>query len=233
MQGTQAWYENPDTGVYFSFELTLDDEEPLDHEAESTKPPWAMFNINFCRPCFFAMEAAIELQAFVERFGKEIEDPQVDGNDTGEYVTHRFVSGWNHGNRFGVRGTLSGPTDGQPPVRPHEELERVWCWNSGRARLQEQVGDDVFVPRINYVRRGGEPASATVWSDGIPTLFPETDGVIVYRKELRPRWLFAPKEGQLPFVRWTELRSYDPSSPLTRSGSTLSRTTSCATTYGP
>ena len=55
LNGKQAWYENEDTGVGFSFDL----EDPLD-ESDDDPFPIAM-NINFFRPSYFILEAEPEV----------------------------------------------------------------------------------------------------------------------------------------------------------------------------
>lgn len=45
----QSWYQNEDTGVYFSFELTPDEVDPA--------PSWVQFNLNYARPRSFVVEA--------------------------------------------------------------------------------------------------------------------------------------------------------------------------------
>jgi hypothetical protein len=53
MKDRQAWYQNDDTGVYFSFEHVEHGDEPAGY--------WVQFNINYARPRFFALEALPEV----------------------------------------------------------------------------------------------------------------------------------------------------------------------------
>jgi hypothetical protein len=102
LNDTQAWYENKDTGVYFSFdygdedfddeEIDDDEEEALDEDdpEEEEFPALASFNLNFCRPSFFVLEAEIEVGQFVRNFDLVIQDPQSDRQ--GEYLSEEFIS---------------------------------------------------------------------------------------------------------------------------------------------
>ena len=64
MKNGQAWYQNEDTGVYFSFELAEGGDE--------TPRCWVQFIINYARPRFFALEALPHVESFVSRFGLSI-----------------------------------------------------------------------------------------------------------------------------------------------------------------
>src|SRR6185295_3902350 len=83
---------------------------------------------------------------------------------------------------------------------------RHWRWNYGRSDLEEQLGDEVFVPRITYVRRDGRVRSAAVWTDAIPIALPEVDLLLLVREELAPRkLLFLRGQPDLACAPWSEL----------------------------
>jgi hypothetical protein len=56
--------------------------------------------------------------------------------------------------------------------------------------LQEEYGELLFVPTIMLATIDGQLRSAVVWGDGIPTLMPQADAVIVVRDEFAPKPLF-------------------------------------------
>ena len=200
VDGTQAWYENEDTGVYFSFDmLDTEDREELGDDSDA----WASFNLNYYRPSFFALEAAIELDAFVERFGAKVSDPQIEGIfDT--YAREPFLHAWDHGNRCGYEAVQSSAGASPPHARPAEELTAIWRWNYGRNALQERIGDGVFVPRICFVTHGGQLVSTTVWGNAVPIVLPKTDSVIVGRDEFAPRGWFR-KKGRTALAHWKDV----------------------------
>ena len=109
----QAFYENEDTGVYFSFDYASDEAETV------------AFNLNYFRPHFFGLEAAPEVAAFISAFNLNIHDPQTDGMGDGPFSVEGFLRGWNAGNRFGYRAVLSQDERPETQVYPTVELERA------------------------------------------------------------------------------------------------------------
>ncbi|MBS0633627.1 MAG: hypothetical protein JSS11_17090 [Verrucomicrobia bacterium] len=179
----QAVYENKDTGVYFIFTLATEGDDEPTHKVS--------FNLNFFRPHFFAREAASELAAVIAAFGFAVHDPQNDGMGDVPFSEEGFQRGWDHGNAFGYRAMLRSKTP--PPVihsRPTAELDAVWRWNWRKAATQDELGDEIFVPRIFWVVGDGKLSSAAVWPDGIPELVPSVDLYFIGRDKLAPRRLF-------------------------------------------
>ena len=207
VQGTQCWYQNEDTGVYFSFDRHPSDAESADAEgeegeaagevADGLEPVDLSFNINYFRPHYFGLEAELELSALTDRFSLLVDDPQNEGMGRGEYSREGFLRGWNAGNLFGHYACVKGMHEGQKSISnpdldalPAAKLEAIWSWNYQRAQLQKELGDDVFVPTIRLVRHEGRPQTFVVWGDGIPEALPEVDLYVLVRDELAPRRLF-------------------------------------------
>lgn len=187
LEGSQAWYENEDTGVYFLFELQNEN----DFEEGETFYP-VLFNMNYFRPFYFANEAEPELNAFVSFFSMVVDDSQTEGMGRGSYNSGKFYSGWKHGNEFGYQSILKD----NPDVYsfPTETLNYIWEWNFHKNTVQESVTDDVFVPSIMLLTYRGDLVSAVVWPDAIPSLIPHVDILIIDRKELAPRRLLKKSE---------------------------------------
>lgn len=186
MNGDQAWYNNENSGVYFSLERSEPGDEP-DSELRAE----AAFNMNLFRPHFFVLEAAPEVEAFIQHFGFAIHDPQAEGMADGPFSTEGFIRSWNEANKFGYRGFVKSSN---PPntvhARPTAQLEAVWRWNLAKEDIQSSLGEDVFVPRIMWITVDGQLASAVVWPDGIATLIPQVDMLIIGREELAPTRFF-------------------------------------------
>ncbi len=204
VENSQACYENEDTGVYFSFEYS--DEQEGDPEAPNGN---VSFNLNFFRPHYFALEAEPEVQSVVNHFGFKIFDPQFNGMDEGPYSRDGFLTGWNHGNEFGYSAMLNS----EKPLeiihsRSGDELESIWKWNYAREKNQNTFGESVFVPKIMFLQIDGNIMSVAVWPDAIPALIPKVDALLIPRQELAPRSLFkkrddicvAPFERALPLL---------------------------------
>jgi len=196
IKGGEAWYENEDTGVYFSFQF-LDDAESGEDSSHG-----AIFNINYYRPHFFGLEAAPEVHAFVERFRLKVHDPQVQGMGDGPYTQESFLRGWNAGNLFGYQAVQSAGS--VPAVYPTIGLDHVWKWNIRRSAMQQQFDDALFVPRILFFKLDNRVITATVWGDAMPILLPKTDYVLVCRKQFAVHQL-DPEAMETCVVPWHKL----------------------------
>jgi hypothetical protein len=185
IDGDQVWYQNADTGVYFSYDVT----GPTDHTNTEHFP--ISLNVNFFRPSYFILEIERELTPLVRDFDLVVFDPQTHGMGEGEYQGDLLISGWNHGNEYAYRTFLDSPDRRRDlACLPRAKLIEIWKWNLGRRVLQEQLGQSKFVPRISFIRLNHEVSSVAIWPDGIPSTIPQVDHLIVPRKELAPkRWL--------------------------------------------
>ena len=192
MKNGQAWYQNEDTGVYFSFELA--------EAGDETPACWVHFNVNYARPRFFILEALPQVQSFVSTFGLTVLDPQIDGMGDGRFDPDGFIRGWEAGNEFGCLA-LAGTGHPRPPTMPAELLNAAWQWNIDRQALQARVGEAAFVPQIMFVASKGSALSAAVWSDAIPVLLPTVDVIFLYRDAYAPRRFFRRKP-DVTFLEW-------------------------------
>jgi hypothetical protein len=197
-QGDQLWYADEDTGVYFSFDVGADDDEPGPEEpaasgGDGLTPTCLSFNLNYFRPHVFGLEAEQELAAVTSRFSLLVDDPQVRGMGRGAFRSAGFLAGWDAGNLAAHRALLSSAHDGHVPLAHHSlpaaTLERAWRWNYDRQGLQDTLGG-VFVPKISFVQQGGAARTFAVWGDAIPVALPDVDLLVLVRDELAPRRLF-------------------------------------------
>lgn len=206
VEGSQAWYQNEDTGTYFVFEYEEQgvSNAPDDDDDDDESPPHqCSFNLNYYRPTVFATEAEPELRALIETFSLTVDDPQLGGMGVGPYQSEGFLEGWRRGNEFGYQAILGQNRTEQVYTLPTIEIERIWLWNLRRAARQAEVGDGLFVPRVVYLDVDGAPQSAVVWPDGIPSVVPRVDLLIVPRQQLAPRRLFS-KTPDRALVTWPE-----------------------------
>ncbi|CBJ41108.1 hypothethical protein (plasmid) [Ralstonia solanacearum CMR15] len=180
-----AVYESRDTGVYFLFEFQASEDDP-------NQLVGASLNVNYFRPHIFGLEAEPEVRAFVEHFQLGVEDPQMHGMGQGPYTAEGFLSGWNAGNAFAYEA-ITAQNKGPFLSCPEAKLEAAWRWNQTKSAVQQKLEERMFVPTIMFANIGGELQSVVVWGDGIPTLMPPTDAIIVVRDELAPKPLFRPR----------------------------------------
>jgi hypothetical protein len=89
MKNDDVVYENRDTGVYFFMRLRSA------RKLFRSSIVSAEFEINYCRPSYFGIEAEKVLSDFVAVFQPRIEDPQIQGMGEGPYSGEGFLSGWN------------------------------------------------------------------------------------------------------------------------------------------
>ena len=202
----QAFYSNDATGVYFYFSYDDGEAVPTTENQPASSDGLrrinVAFSLNYFRPHIFGLEAALELSAFVEKFGVKIDDPQEYGMGRGEFSSEAFVRAWNSGNFYGYRELASRLAEDaqalsgrEKNVLSSEEIERVWRWNYQKAALQASLGGSVFVPTINFVRHRGKVRSFVVWGDAVPIALPMSDLVVLYREALAPFGLFGRKKG--------------------------------------
>lgn len=203
LNGTQAWYENPDTGVTFSFEVNSDDDEVEDDDPAGSYP--VSFNMNLFRPSFFVLEAELELTRVVRQFDFEVFDPQFDVKKGAAYEPSRFVAQWQRANTSATAAHLEEYKDTPVRTLPAATLKRIWRWNYHRGALQSKLGDSVFVPSIMFFAGSDVVNTVVVWADCIPCVFPTfVDRVVVYLQQMAPWRLFGRKP-TLAQVDWSRL----------------------------
>lgn len=168
-------YENPNTEVRFVISLRPGRSLLLQLTIVA-----AEFELNYCRPSYFGIEAEIELSAFMAAFQPRIHDAQMRGMEEGPYSGEGFLSGWNFGNLFGARVAVSkdNPNLGITSM-PAEKLRAAWAWNHRRAEESERLDNRRFVPTITFFTVEGQPSSVVVWPLGMPISLPTVDYVLV------------------------------------------------------
>jgi hypothetical protein len=188
--GTEHFYASEDTGVYFQ----LLDESGANASDEKPNPPegfrhsgWS-FNLNYCRPSFFASEAIPIAVDFAATMSLRIHDPQ-DGRITND--PDLLMAAWRRHNRSGVAALIADhERQGRPsPVTILERawLDRIWEFNRSRTALQTRLGPDIFVARITLIRSpvNGAIARMAVWPVSLPALMPEVDFVFLAAERKR------------------------------------------------
>jgi hypothetical protein len=202
IDGDMACYQNEDTGVYFWFDYDHDTDSRAEMADLQLLP--ISFNLNFMRPHPFALEAEPEVAAFVRAFDLTVFDTDIDGMRDGEYSRDGFLRCWNTGNRLGCTAGRSQEEQASWLKLPAATLEACWRWNLELKAIQAELGKYVFVPLIKFINDAGTVRTASTWGDGIPTLLPVVDRIIVPREELAPRkWLRAQPDRVL--FTWQEL----------------------------
>jgi hypothetical protein len=95
--GVQFWYQNEVTGVYCDFSYS-----PLDaNELEGCGSSGLTFNLNYCRPSFFAYETMPLVEAFCKRFNFVVEDAQEETVQAAD--ASQLIASWRAHNEKAMR----------------------------------------------------------------------------------------------------------------------------------
>ena len=110
-------------------------------------------------------------------------------------------------------------------MEPTRALDAIWEWNFNREALTESLGEDLFIPKIDFFQFDGQLKTGVVWGDAVPMLCPYVDIVVLYRVETEPLtgWFRrkAPKVDVLTFEEF-EATFSDWFSPDTRAPNAVS-----------
>jgi len=146
--GFQLWYENPESGVYFS--LAQAHPPPPNAMTQQLAPAYLTFNMNFMRPRFFALEAAPVLVDLVTRLGYLVYDPQSGG--VGTPTEANIIDSWARGNQHGIGAKRA--MGQRPPYMDMRNADAFWRYRFEFTRIKEEVGSDAMVPKLVAVARG-------------------------------------------------------------------------------
>jgi len=157
----QAAYQNPDTGVYFLFELT---DGGVD------------FAINTRRSEIFAIEAAVELDALFGEF-------DADGEAFSEVA---FLERWRVANLTDIATVLA--EGGVPRHRQRKVNVAMWRWNYGLQRLQHELEDEaVAAPLLFFAGPDNNPRPTCIWLMTTPMVMPPPAEAVLLADESAPR----------------------------------------------
>ena len=194
--GTEALYENEDTGVYFTFYYLPEKEIPQEMAEEGwPRTNHIAFNMNYFRPHVFGLEAVDEVEAVVRDLNCQVRDSQTEGMGD-SWDREGFLRGWNWGNEFAYQVMVAeilkeyGDDALREPSRTfleatnsvvtsRNDIETVWQWNFNRRQLEETRGEAFFIPRVIWTlhkdekERTRQADRIVVWGKGVPILIPE------------------------------------------------------------
>jgi hypothetical protein len=177
----QLWYNNQDTGVYFSIYFEIKDPE------EQVIPSGYVdsglsFNLNFSRPSFFAREAMPVVVDLCRHFGLAAYDPQQSekGVVNEDPTVAALINSWLRSNRNAVKALHEAGA--AAPLRMAASIaEYLWSYSRRKQELQAKVGDDIFVPGLFPFRKAGSSNIGTmiVCTAGIPMILPDSHWVLI------------------------------------------------------
>lgn len=179
----QFWYENKETGVYFSFEYNKPDldDEPLEGFEGFDNTNW-MFNINFLRPQFFGLEAFPFVGGLINDLDLIVLNPQVGGDETlAKYSDKDLFENWSNIN---ARHSSDFFKEYELYYLDLDKSNKSWEFNQNRLALQDKLGEMTFVPGIFYFKehKTGVISTLCVWPEHISTIIPQVDYFIIQKK---------------------------------------------------
>lgn len=207
----QAFYENEDTGVYCILDIYRSqqpDEEEIVPSGFVGVP--LAFNLNFCRPSFFARETMPIVQSVAEHFSLLVIDPQGDETPTTASLD-ALISSWERSNESAVRSLFAQQQElrEETGYLAHADAGEWWEYQFAKSRLElAEPEDDVFVPHIMLMRAPGsrQVLRTITWSQGVHRMIiPRADYVaMVPMKQSRLRGLRP--SGEIRVIEWQAMR---------------------------
>ena len=187
----QLWYSNPKTGVYFSFDFEAKaPESPEDGPdiPDGYFDSGLSFNLNYNRPSYFALEAMPIVEKLASDFGLGAANPQgnLDGHESSVVAdSEMLVQSWTNSNRRAILLMMEQPKASRPLSMPAAASLYLWRYGTAKADLERTCGEAVFVPSLVPVQRKGETKAgrATVYTEGLPTIVPESEWVFIVRRK--------------------------------------------------
>lgn len=186
-QNKQWWFENEDTGVYFCFETTDENDfenyEQVFERFSEFENVRFMFNINFIRPDFFGREAFPFVEKFINDLDLYVLNPQSDNNadKPAKPKPNELYENWAKTNNQATAQNFS-PTDCYYPLT---ETNEIWRHNFNKWNLQAKYDEVYYVPRIYLVKKHGtsQMVTQTSWGEHIPYIFPKADFIYLVREK--------------------------------------------------
>jgi len=184
-EATQWFFQNPDTGVYYSFDQNeaeddTDSIELYESFADFTNTHFS-FNLNFMRPAFFGLEAFRFIEKFINDLNLFILNPQGDIEIPCKITKEELFENWNQTN---LRASADHFEELGCSYIPMEKSNAAWKYNFNRGNLQAELGDSYFVPKIFFfkTRKDNSVLTLATWTEHIPSVIPPADYFILWRQ---------------------------------------------------
>ena len=181
----QWFFENQDTEVYYSFDQNESEDDPESIELyESFKDfdnTHFSFNLNFMRPCFFGLEAFQFVETFLSDLKLSTFNPQSSSENPYTPTKEELFENWNKTNLWASADHFDKL---QSSFIPAEISNRIWNYNYNRSRLQNELGEQYFVPKMFFFKTKltNEVVTITSWTEHIPAVIPPADYFLLTRQ---------------------------------------------------
>ena len=194
---TDELTEEEDPGEEDPGEEDSREEDPGADDAEDAAPleiPPVTLAVPFGTPSFFGTEAAVLAEKMAHAARLRIEhssfapDPAEGPAGSGKTRNDALVESWMSSNRAAVSASR------HPGSLEEWSLDRAQYWlayGSSCKALDAELGEEgVHVPRLQAARYQGKLVSLIPWEEGMPSVFPRTDLVLIRRERDRKGFLF-------------------------------------------
>jgi hypothetical protein len=182
-ESSNEWFfENKDTDVYYilSRNEPENDGEGAEVFTEYDNTHFA-FNLNFMRPSFFGLEAFRFIEKFITDLDLKVLNPQSD--EEFPYVPNKeeLFENWN---RVNLWSSIDHFDELSATYISSKKSTKAWEYNFARKHIQQELGDNYFVPRIFFFRTKDNNSAVTISSltQGIPIVVPAADYYFITRK---------------------------------------------------
>ncbi len=182
-------YEHPDTGVHFYIDYVLNGDHPSDEE-ELVIPfdfvdSGIVAHLNFARPEYFCAEYLAFIQRLCQQLDLLIVDPQDPKREYKALPYHakRLAESYLKGNQWAIQAARKAKI----PFR-FISSRRLWEWWGYQLKigeLCEKLGDDYFVPRVDWLQGEKKKQSirASTWQRDKLLVIPPCDRILLFNTE--------------------------------------------------
>ncbi|CAN5393655.1 hypothetical protein BH11BAC5_BH11BAC5_47550 [soil metagenome] len=184
-QNNQWWFDNEDTGTYFCFETTDENEFENYNEVFNCFTEFDsvqfMFNLNFVRPDFFGREAFMFVERFIADLDLYVLNPQSGGNTETPYKPKKgdLYENWALANHSAAKERF----DNESCFYPMDQTNRIWQHNFNRLGLQAKHDEVYYVPRIYLMEeyKTKKILTQTSWVKHYAYIIPKVDYILIVR----------------------------------------------------
>jgi hypothetical protein len=127
------------------------------------------------------LEAFAFVEKMIQYLGLYLLNPQLDFDIPVKQTKDQLFENWNKTNLWASADHFNKT---QSSFIAAEKSNAVWKYNFNRKRLQAELGNDYFVPKIFFCKNKetGEVITLTSWTQHIPNVFPPADYFMLWRK---------------------------------------------------
>ncbi len=190
-ENNQWFFHNTDTEVYYTFEKT--ENEDNSESFKNFENLNISFNLNFLRPSFFGIEAFEFVEKLIRDLDLYVFNPQSENEEPYKPTKTELIENWNKTNLTASAGHFHEQTS----YLEIEKSNSIWNYNFNRNLIQQNLGDDYFVPKMFFfkTKENNEVITVSSWTEHIPNVIPFADYFLLTK--VQKKWFKTTKENAL------------------------------------